>query len=156
MHAKGEGLCRNRVGKGRMGGRVLEPRATPGGHPFPEGGRGTHHTPYLFCSHHGNHIDPLLPYHLPEVMARVRQGPLSRDVVPLGPSNHHLQPRKYWQMSPRSRGSCANPCSCAATFELGGTHGPNGSVTASDILLHRDAFCHSNPSKCINLICACL
>lgn len=47
--------------------------------------------PYLLCSDHGDHVRSLLPHHLPEVVASVWQGPLSGDVVPFCPTDHHLE-----------------------------------------------------------------
>lgn len=55
---------------------------------------GTGHSPYLFRGDHGDHVGSLLPHHLPEVMARVRQGPLGGNVVPFCPANHHLQTKE--------------------------------------------------------------
>lgn len=60
--------------------------------PLEQGAAG--HSPYLLRSDHGDHVGSLLPHHLPEVMARVRQGPLRGDVVPFGPANHHLQTKE--------------------------------------------------------------
>lgn len=59
-----------------------------------EGGWERGDSSYLFCSDHGNHVHPLLPYHLPEVVACVWQGPLSCYVVPFCPTNHHLQTKE--------------------------------------------------------------
>ena len=60
--------------------------------PFlPRGQMAGAHAPYLLCSDHGDHVRSLLPHHLPEVVARVWQGPLSGDVVPFCPTDHHLE-----------------------------------------------------------------
>ena len=40
---------------------------------------------------HDNDAGVLLPHHLPEVVASVWQGPLSGDVVPFCPTDHHLE-----------------------------------------------------------------
>lgn len=63
-------------------------------HPSPRNRWLYGHSPYLFCSDHGNHVCSLLPHHLPEVMARVWQGPLSGYVVPFCPTNHHLETKE--------------------------------------------------------------
>lgn len=58
--------------------------------PSPGQGCSASHS-YLLCRDHGDHVHPLLPHHLPEVMAGMWQGSLSGDVVPFRPTNHHLQ-----------------------------------------------------------------
>lgn len=45
---------------------------------------------HLLCGNHGDHVDPLLPDHLPEVGARVGEWTLRGDVMPLLASDHHL------------------------------------------------------------------
>ena len=52
------------------------------------------HSPYLLRGDHGDHVGSLFPHHLPEVMACVWQGPLSGDVVPFCPTNHHLETKE--------------------------------------------------------------
>lgn len=52
------------------------------------------HSPYLLCGDHGDHVCSLLPHHLPEVVARVWQGPLGGYVVPFRPTDHHLETKE--------------------------------------------------------------
>lgn len=49
---------------------------------------------YLLSCDHGYNIHPLLPHHLPEVVARVWQRPLGSNVVPLLSSYSDLGVRK--------------------------------------------------------------
>lgn len=77
-------------------GAAKSPAQSPfSGHPSPPPGTGgCRPRPYLLRGDHGDHVGSLLPHHLPEVVARVRQGPLRGDVVPFGPANHHLQTKE--------------------------------------------------------------
>lgn len=46
---------------------------------------------YLFSCDHGDDGDSLFPHHLPEVLARVRQGTLCGDVAPLLSTDRYLK-----------------------------------------------------------------
>ena len=76
----------------------------PPSRPHPPAGN-RRQSPYLFRSDHGDHVGSLLPHHLPEVMARVRQGPLRGYVVPFRPTNHHLQTKDSIDEATSSPGS---------------------------------------------------
>lgn len=92
MHVREKRICREMVlpegGWGKQS-RRHKAHLLP---PAPAGTDGcTAIPPYLLCGDHGDHIRSLLPHHLPEVMACVWQRPLSGDVVPFCPTNHHLE-----------------------------------------------------------------
>lgn len=87
-----KGLQRNgaAAGRGQSSAAVEHLPATPP----PATRRLRGHSPYLLRGDHGDHICSLLPHHLPEVVARVWQGPLGGYVVPFRPTDHHLETKE--------------------------------------------------------------
>lgn len=93
------GVCQRDESAERDGKRCREKHTARTRHrapprPPPPGADGGGPSPYLFRGDHGDHVGSLLPHHLPEVMARVWQGPLGGNVVPFCPANHHLQTKE--------------------------------------------------------------
>lgn len=95
-HAGERRVCRETVlrqraeqrGRGASSGHANPPPSPPATRRL----RG--HSPYLLCGDHGDHVCSLLPHHLPEVVARVWQGPLGGYVVPFRPTDHHLETKE--------------------------------------------------------------
>lgn len=91
-----KGLQRNGAaaeGRAARPRSIFRPRQPP--RPPPSATRRLRgHSPYLLCGDHGDHVCSLLPHHLPEVVARVWQGPLGGYVVPFRPTDHHLETKE--------------------------------------------------------------